>query len=384
MICEKCGSEVPAGSFFCNVCGAEIHFVSEYNLENDIIDSYIGLTEDNKAGSGARPKKKKPVAQDPSAFIKRYRRNIVIGGAVIAALIILITVFTTRYILSRDTEDDSYEYQMQEALRCFEAQDFEMAVAHFDKALSQKEDDPEAMNYLALCYENMGEPAAAESIYKSLIDLDPTQQRYFEQLVHLYETENEFEKIRSLSELSDDPGVTDYLEAFEVPEPRFSKTAGTYEDDIAISILAGDDEIVYYTTDGSDPATSGLIYTDMITFEGEGRYLLKAVAQNSINLFSDSVEAEYVIEYPEPAAPKVSLPSGVYVGQQVLSVEVPEGYSAYYTLDGTSPTQRSIPYERSIILPAPGQYVVTVVFISDHGKMGESAQFAYLLVDSMP
>ena len=120
----------------------------------------------------------------------------------------------------------------------------EMAIAHFDKALAQKADDPEAMNYLALCYENLGEAGAAESIYKSLIELDPSQQRYFEQLVHLYETENEFEKIRALSDLSDDPGVSRYLKEFEVPEPRFSKGSGTYEDDLAITILSNDDEII--------------------------------------------------------------------------------------------------------------------------------------------
>lgn len=384
MICEKCGSEVPFGSFFCNVCGAEIHFVSEYNLENDIIDSYIGLTEDSEATKTESIKKKKPVPQDTTAFIHRYRRNLIVGGLIVAVLIVLVTVFSTRFFLSRNSEDDSYEYQMQEALRCFESQDYEMAVAHFDKALSQKEDDPEALNYLALCYENLGEPTAAESIYKSLIELDPSQQRYFEQLVHLYETENEFEKIRALSELSDDPGVLKYLKEFEVPEPSFSHEAGTYDDDLTITILSKEDQIIYYTTDGSDPVTNGLVYTDVIRFKGEGRFLLKAVAQNSINLFSDSVEAEYLIEYPEPDPPKVSLPSGVYVGQQTVSVDIPEGYEAFYTLDGTSPTTHSIPYERVIVLPAPGPYVLTVVYLSDHGKLGESAQFAYLLVDSIP
>ena len=115
MICEKCGSEVPSGSFFCNVCGAEIHFVSEYNLENDIIDSYIGLTEDTEAKKSADTKKKKPVPQDTTAFIHRYRRNLFVGGAILVVLVVLVTVFATRFFLSRNTEDDSYEYQMQEA-----------------------------------------------------------------------------------------------------------------------------------------------------------------------------------------------------------------------------------------------------------------------------
>lgn len=381
MICEKCGAEVPSGSFYCNVCGAEIQIVSEYNLENDIIDSYIGLTEDREKRE-ANAKKK--VRQDRASLTNRFRLSIFLGILAAAVIVTLVLIFTLRYSMSSRKEDDSYEYQMQEALRCFEEQDFEMAVAHFDKALSAKEDDPEAMNYLALCYENLGEPTAAESIYMSLIALDPSRQSYFEQLVHLYESENEFEKIRSLSELTEDEAVMEYLAQFAVPEPTFSRESGTYDEDLRIAILADEDEIIYYTLDGSDPATNGLVYTDTIPFEGEGHYLLKAVAQNSVNFFSDAVEAEYVIEYPVPEAPKVSLPSGVYVGQQSLSVEVPEDYTVYYTLDGTQPTTRSFRYERPITLPVPGQYVVTLVAVSDHGKIGESVQLAYLVVDAIP
>lgn len=383
MVCKKCGAEVPKGSFYCNVCGAEIQIVSEYNPEDDMIASLIGGDDSDAPSETPDPvEQKKPVLWD--RLVKR--RKALIGAAVLTGALIVgivfVAFFGTRY-RAEEEEDLSFTHQMELALKAFEERDYEMAVAHFDKALVAEPDRSEVMEYLAQCYENLKEPSAAESIYLSLIEQNPSELSYFEQLVRLYESQNDFEKIRDLSGLSEDPKVEAYLAAFGVPQPTFSHESGTYDDDITVSILANEDEIIYYTTDGSDPIQKGLIYTGVVRFEGEGRYLLKAVSQNSINFFSDVTEAEYVIEYKAPPAPKGSLPSGVYNGQQVLSFEVPEDCTCYYTLDGTNPSTRSIPYETAIILPAGGQYVVTAVYVSDHGKVGKSSQYTYLTMPTI-
>lgn len=378
MICERCGTEVPAGSFFCNVCGAEIRIVSDYNLENDIIDSYIGAEETK---TPEPPVKRKPKQPDRKELSFRFYRNIAIGVGVAIALILIVVVFIFRYRAARSAEDGSFDYQLAEGISAYEAADYEMAVAHFDKALSLSPDNPEVLRYEALCYESLGEYEAAESIYKSLIALDPSEQSYFEALAALYEGQNEFEKLRDLSGLTEDEAVLSYLATFSVPAPAFSHESGDYDDDLTISILSEPDMILYYTTDGSDPVTNGLVYTGVVRFEGEGHYILKAVAQNSVNLYSELAEAEYVIDYRTPEKPTVNLPSGIYAGQQLLTVEVPEEHTAYYTLDGTEPTTRSFVYESPIVLPAGGQYLVSIVYVSPHGKLGESATFSYIVTE---
>lgn len=380
MICKKCGATVPEGSVYCNACGAEIQIVPEYSiLENDILDSYIGVTLRVPEETEEDPKKKKP--QKPVNYSGRFYRNIAITVAVVAVLVVIVSVFVWRYASARRLEDSSYDFQMAEAIRYYEARDYEMAVAHFDKALVVSPDDPQVLIYLARCYENLGELSAAANIYRSLIDLDPDQLSYYEDLVRIYEAEGDYDKIRTLFGLSEDESITAFLNEYAVEAPTFSLSPGTYYEDIEISIEGADMSIIYYTTDGSDPIGNGLIYNESIKFEGEGRYLLKAVSQNTMNLYSNVAEAEYVIKYETPDRPTVSLPSGVYQGPQVITVTVPEGCSAYYTLDGTTPTVRSFRYETPIVLPGVGEYVISLVTISSHGKVSDTSVFTYLVVE---
>lgn len=377
MICKQCGAEVPEGSVYCNTCGAEIQIVPEYSiLENDILDSYIGV-ELRMPEESEEPKKKKKHA--PINYSLRFYRNILIVVGVVAALVLIVSAFAWRYFSARRAENESYDYQLAQAIRYYDDMNYEMAVAHFDKALALSPEDTQVLTYLARCYENLGELQAAENIYHSLIELDNTRLSYFEDLVRIYEAEGDYEKIRQLLSMTEDPEVLTFLSDYTVGEPIFSLASGEYYDDLEITIESGDMAIIYYTTDGSDPVENGMVYNEPIRFEGEGRYLLKATAQNSMNLYSGVAEAEYVIKYETPPLPRASLPSGVYSGQQIITIETTEGCSAYYTLDGTTPTVRSFRYETPIVLPGAGEYVISVVSISSHGKVSDTAVFTYLI-----
>lgn len=377
MVCDKCGAEVPAGSIYCNVCGSEIQIVPEYNiLENDIVDSYIGV---ELRMPEPEPEPPKPQKKKAAHGADRLYRNIAVCAIVIAVIVFLVSAFVIRYTLSRKSREESFDYQMMEAMRYYGDENYEMAISYFDHALSITPDDPKALSYQAKCYENIGELAAAESIYRSLIELDSSNLTAYEDLVNLYIAEDAFEKIRTLSETTENERVLDFLNEYSVASPTFSLDSGEYGDDLTITMESSDLALIYYTTDGSDPTENGLVYDGEIHFDGEGRYQLKAVAQNAQNLYSDISEAEYVIKYEKPEMPRTSLPSGAYMGQQIVSIDVPEDCSAYYTLDGTTPTIRSFRYQTPIVLPGAGEYVLSVVYISDHGKVSDTGVFTYVI-----
>lgn len=377
MVCDKCGAEVPAGSIYCNVCGSEIQIVPEYNiLENDIVDSYIGVElrmPEPKPEQNKSRKKKTVQGAD------RLYRNIAVLAIVIAVIVFLVSLFVIRYTIARKSQAESFDYQMMEAMRYYGDENYEMAISYFDNALSITPDDPRALSYQAKCYENIGELAAAESLYRSMIELDNTNLTVYEDLVNLYKAEDAYEKIRTLRDTTDDERVLAFLDEYSVASPTFSLASGEYGEDLSITMDSSDLALIYYTTDGSDPTENGLVYDGEIHFDGEGRYTLKAVAQNAQNLYSDISEAEYVIKYEKPEMPRTSLPSGAYMGQQIVSVEVPEGCSAYYTLDGTTPTIRSFRYQTPIVLPGAGEYVLSVVYISNHGKVSDTGVFTYVI-----
>ena len=82
-----------------------------------------------------------------------------------------------------------------------------------------------------------------------------------------------------------------------VTAPVFSPEAGNYDCNQNVTITAGAGTI-YYTTDGSDPATSEtrMEYTAPVAVHGEGEHVIKAVTVNGDEI-SEVATAEYNIKF---------------------------------------------------------------------------------------
>ena len=76
----------------------------------------------------------------------------------------------------------------------------------------------------------------------------------------------------------------------------------------------------------------------------------------------------YTVEFPVEDAPAVSPSTGQYDEAVPIEVKVPEGYTAYYTTDGTDPTTASTKYTGPIDMPK-GETLFKVVLVNGKGRM---------------
>ena len=103
------------------------------------------------------------------------------------------------------------------------------------------------------------------------------------------------------------------LKAYTPTAPTLSHTAGRYNSEIDVTITIPENETVYYSTDGTDPSESGLVYQAGTKIHvSEGKMTIKAIGFTENGTPSEQVFADYTIVIPTPAAPKANVQSGEY------------------------------------------------------------------------
>lgn len=159
-----------------------------------------------------------------------------------------------------------------------------------------------------------------------------------------------------------------YLSDYVVENPKPSVEAGTYDDEVKLQFTESSSSTIYYTQDKSEPTEKSTKYNGDTIEIKNGTTTIKAVAVNSIGVYSDVVELQYVVDYKKPSTPTVSPESGTYAeGQQVTISNIPVGSKAYYTLDGSTPTAGSEEYTEPFDIPE-GNNVISVVIIDSHNQ----------------
>ena len=123
---------------------------------------------------------------------------------------------------------------------------------------------------------------------------------------------------------------------------------------------------IYYTTDGTDPTASSEEYREPILLQNEGEVVIKAIAINDKEIPSIVSSAKYTIEFPIASAPAVNPATGQYTEPTQITITVPDGYTAYYTMDGTTPTSDSERYTGPVDMPENSQIIFNAVLINNN------------------
>ena len=99
---------------------------------------------------------------------------------------------------------------------------------------------------------------------------------------------------------------------------------------------------------------TGKKYKEPILLEKEGTTEIRAIVVNMKGIPSGVISQTYTIEFPIADAPAVTPSTGRYTDPQKITITVPDGYTAYYTTDGSEPTASSEKYTGTD--PYAGEY----------------------------
>ncbi len=128
------------------------------------------------------------------------------------------------------------------------------------------------------------------------------------------------------------------VEASSVTSPSIDKASGDYAYNTAVTITTTESNI-YYTTDGTDPYSSGTAVDadgTSATVYITGDMTLTAISLDaSLNASAPTIR-EYTVTKPD--APTFTLAEGSYIGTQSVTINSPAGTVISYTTDDTDPS----------------------------------------------
>ncbi len=123
----------------------------------------------------------------------------------------------------------------------------------------------------------------------------------------------------------------------------------TFYFNATVTMTAGNDAAIYYTTDGTVPTDASTLYT--APFEVTTTSTVKAVAVKANWQSSDVATLDVTITAPTVATPVFAPVAGTYADSVTFSIAcATEGAVIRYTTDGTVPTETSDAYSAPITL----------------------------------
>ncbi|MEF9941385.1 MAG: chitobiase/beta-hexosaminidase C-terminal domain-containing protein [Lachnospiraceae bacterium] len=410
MKCKKCGASIAEGSLYCDSCGSEVQIVPDYNPLDDVLaaqvkgaiseeldlessiqadkiqSSYSRNTQVGRRTTGEhsrdpqrnresqqrrngnlqpdKAQRRRQAERKKEAVRKKKKKKIMIILGVILGLLLI------GFLLYQN----SYTGQVKKGYRALDKKQYEKSIGYFEKAISKKPTQPEAYTGKAKVYSIQNDIEGAEKIFIDGIKNQSSNVKLYQATIQFYLDTKQNEKISILLDNCDNETVIKKLKAYVSDQPKFSLKEDSYDDVQELS-LTSKGEAIYYTIDGTEATVSGTKYTEPIQL-GEGDTVVKAISVNKKGVPSLEVDRKYTIEVPIEDAPAVTPSTGQYEESKEISINVPDGYTAYYTLDGTDPTENSKKYKGPINMPE-GNTIFCAVLANSKGKMSNITKRNY-------
>ena len=389
MKCRYCKAEIPEGELYCKKCGREVQIVPDYNPLEEMLtaqiqldgneqeselDQYInqnrrnnnrtGQTAGRNTGSTGRmltekERRKRQSAKAARKKALRRKRRIVL---LIMALIVVLAG-AGFYVIYQN----SYNGIMKKAQKAAQSKDYTTAESYFKQAISKNAKKADAYTGLADVYLSQDKTDEGTTLFEEAVSKQSGNVELYKACMDFYlKSDQNMEIPELLDSVSD--SMLEKLSDYVVDEPKFSLEDSTTYDDVQKLLLTADKDTIYYTTDGTDPDLSSTKYTSEGIQISEGETTIKAIAVNKKGVPSSISKKIYTVEFPVEDAPAVSPSTGQYDEAVQIEVKVPEGYTAYYTTDGTDPTTASTKYTGPIDMPK-GETLFKVVLVNGKGRM---------------
>ena len=304
---------------------------------------------------------------------KRKRRNLLITLFLLLALII-----AGVYLVYQN----SYTSMINKGYRAIQSGDYDQAESYFDRAVRKDRSKPDAYTGYAEMYIDQGDLESAEDVFLSAIETQPTNAQLYEAAIAFYMDTEQPEKVSALLEDCEDESVLSTVSEYVSSAPVFSPEEGTYNEVQEITITSETGGDIYYTTDGTDPtAETGTKYEQPVLLQTEGNIEIRAIAVNSNGIPSVVSTGNFSIEFPLVDPPIVTPSTGKYENPTQIEIKVPEGYTAYYTMDGSTPDPESsstIRYTGSIDMPGDSFTNFKAILVNNqNGKSTNPTERSY-------
>ncbi len=399
MKCPDCGAEIPPSSKKCSNCGKELSSGFNYqNMEHELLNTV--LEEENisaiKTPLAAKSAHAQP-ASEPNeneeedgqeAEVKKQPLKLAAALFLCAAVCAGLVCF-----LNERPADYVYGKTETEYMNCLALMSQEKFGDAFESADLLLKEEPENLKYLALkntICQNLDDTDAQKKVLHKIISLDTDNYQAYEQLLQIYLDEENQAEIVKLEKDAPNNVISDMLKENIVDVPFLVLTPGVYDSSQELEISSEKGHRIFYTLDGSSPKKKGRPYTTPILLE-EGRYTVTAVCQNEKGIYGEESSADYQIgtDYEssdsqssnsdEPLEPPSVYPeSGMYSTPQLISIDVPIGYSAYYTWEQNTDLtpENGTLYAGGIEMPE-GSSVLSVILADGNGNHSEVKQVSY-------
>lgn len=413
MKCRRCGAVMPKGALRCAKCGTDIRIVPDYNPLDDVLAAQVkgsidgseaplddydyeeverrtnyinreavakksaaadarrrdtaarrntsGGVRRTSGSTGKRPmtpEQKKRQAERKRALKKKKRLRALIILGMLAVVILVLGLILYQF---------SYKGQVNKGYKSLQKKEYSDAEAYFQRAVNRKPRRKEAYEGLIELYLAQNDADKAETMMLDAVDQYPNSTDVYEACFSFYiATKKQGEIPLLLDEARVD--VAGKLSDYVSESPNFSLKDDEPFEDVQQLSLESPEEKIYYTTDGSDPFYSDTRteYKEPIQIS-EGENVIKAVSVNKKEIPSLTVTKTYTVELPIEDAPAVSPSTGQYEEAKEITIVVPDGYTAYYTMDDSEPTESSELYTGPVTMPE-GSTIFKAVLINGNGK----------------
>ena len=400
MRCPKCHAEIEEGYLYCKNCGEEIRIVPDYDPQvedmlsgslKDVVKEAQQNASEKAAGvqsaagqsgektasnaGAAASRKTEGTSRTAGNGRKRHSRKRRLAEGVLCICILAIAGLISVTLFRRN----SYDYQYQLAVKAVADNDADRALKYLSRAMELEPDQTYMWLFKAQIEKDSGDREAAEESCRYILSkLDPDNQEVYTRLIEMYIEEGDLDSVKDTLSRCPVQAVKNSFADYIAAVPTASFADGIYYDTMEIELDA-DGLDIYFTTDGTKPTVNSTKYEGPIRLT-EGSNTIRAVAVSPKGVLSDEAIFSYEISYLEAEPPVVSPDSGEYPAEVEIVVQVPDGCTVLYTLDGSLPTLDSAVYEAPVKIRT--STVFTAVSVSMSGRFSESVVRRYTIAGS--
>lgn len=350
--------------------------VTEYNMaeqQDKCSDAHMD-NGNNEKDDSVQEKAKKPMDA-------KKKKMIIAVSCVVAALVVIIGIVVGVVLNNKNKNKNSYQYNYDKGMSSYQNKDYDDAIRYLTKAskLSDGRKNVDLKYTLYQCYAATDNTDMSTEVLKDILSFDENNEKALKALASIYNTKKDGTSLNKLIKDYKNKDGYRYLEDYIVETPKPSVEAGSYDDVIKLQFTENSSSTIYYTTDKTEPDKKSKRYTGTAIEIQSGTTTIKAIAISDIGVCSDVVELEYTVDFKKPSAPTVGPASGTYEEGQTVTIDnIPVGSTAYYTLDGSTPTKNSEEYSEPFTIPT-GNNVISVVIIDSHNQSSSVVKRNYVV-----